>query len=428
MTSKSKSWSFIFILISAAIILFPFISYAQTPIDCGQTLAGTISAAGQKNSYTFSASASDVVTIRTTKTSGNFTVYMDLYSPGGSLVQSGAQIDRTLTETGTYRIDVRDQSNTNTGNYLLYWQRPGSPCNVEADLPCGQVVTGSVGISVDPPPWRVYTFTGAVNDVVTIRTGNLSPGNFTPNIELYSPTGSLLVSNYNQVDRTLTVAGTYTILMRAYSAGYAGNFALTWQKMNGPCNVVPVNCGQVLSGSISTAGKLDVYTFTAAANDVVTIRALKTSGTLYLNLELFNAAGSRIAGPSTQIDTTLSAAGAYTILVRDYNTTATGNYLIYWQRPSSPCNVVADLPCGQVVTGSVGISVDPPPWRVYTFTGAVNDVVTIRTGNLSPGNFTPNIELYSPTGSLLVSNYNQVDRTLTVAGTYTILMRSLFCW
>jgi len=53
MTSKSKSWSFIFILISGAIILLPFISYAQTPIDCGQTLSGTISAAGKEFVYLF---------------------------------------------------------------------------------------------------------------------------------------------------------------------------------------------------------------------------------------------------------------------------------------------------------------------------------------------------------------------------------------
>ena len=291
-------------------------------------------------------------------------------------------------------------------------------------ISCGQLVTGSVGTSTDPPPWRVYTFTGAVNDVLTIRTGNLTGGNFVPNIELYSPTGSLLVNTYTgQVDRTLTAAGTYTILMRDYANANAGNFALTWQKMNAPCNLTPINCGQVLSGSI-LAGELDVYSFTVSANDVVTIRVRKTSGTFSPYMELFNAAGSRIAGPSTQIDTTFAAAGTYTILVRDYYTKGTGNYLIYWQTVKNPCNVVADLNCGQAVTGSIGTSTDPPPWRVYTFTGAVNDVLTIRAGNLTGGNFIPNIELYSPTGSLLVNTYTgQVDRTLTAAGTYTILIR-----
>src|SRR4030067_926142 len=331
MKSESKLYFKIFILISVAILLSPFIVRAQTPIDCGQTLSGSITAAGQRNSYTFSASANDGITIRAQKTSGTLTPYLELYGPSGALITGAAnQGDRILTETGTYRIDIKDQNNTNTGNYLLFWQRMNNPCNA-TPLTCGQVVSGSIGTSVDTPPWRVYTFTGAVNDVLTIRTGNLSPGSFTPNIELYSPTGSLLVSNYNQVDRTLTAAGALTILMRSYSAGTTGNFTLTWQKMNAPCNLTPINCGQVLSGSISITGELDVYTLSASDNDVGTIRVRATSGTLYPNIELFNAAGSRIAGPSAQVDMTRLAAGTYTILVRhSTTTTATGNYLVYW--------------------------------------------------------------------------------------------------
>jgi hypothetical protein len=44
MLPKSKFRFFIFILISIAILLFPLVVRAQTPINCGQTLAGTISA------------------------------------------------------------------------------------------------------------------------------------------------------------------------------------------------------------------------------------------------------------------------------------------------------------------------------------------------------------------------------------------------
>ena len=414
-------WGFIFILISVAIILFPFVVYAQTPIDCGQTLSGTISTAGQRNSYTFSASASDGITIRARKTSGTLTPYIELYSPGGALIIGAAnQIDRILTETGTYRIDVRDQNNTNTGNYLLFWQRMSSPSN-PTPIDCGQALTGSIGTSVDPPPWKVYTFTGAVNDVLTIRTGNITGGNFIPTIELYGPTGGLLASAYNQVNRTLTAAGTYAILMRDYSNAYSGNFSLVWQKVNDPCNATPINCGQVLSGSISTAGKMDVYTFTASANDVVTIRLRKTSGTFAPNMELYNPAGTRIAGPTTTITMTLTAAGTHKILVKDYNTIATGNYLIYLQTVKNPCNVVTNVECGQIVSGSIGSSVDPPPWRVYTFTGAVNDVVTIRAVGTG-GSLYPFMELYSPTGAYITNSWSPLNSTLTVAGTYTILV------
>jgi hypothetical protein len=51
MKSESKLYFKIFILISAAILLFPFIVRAQTLIDCGQTLSASISAAGETDSY-----------------------------------------------------------------------------------------------------------------------------------------------------------------------------------------------------------------------------------------------------------------------------------------------------------------------------------------------------------------------------------------
>lgn len=170
MTSKSKLRSFIFILLSGAILLLPFIVCAQTPINLGQTLAGTISTAGQRNSYTFSASANDGITIRARKTSGTLTPYIELYSPGGTLITGAAsQVDRILTETGTFRIDIRDQNNTNTGNYLLYLERMNNPGNA-TPITCGQVLTGSIGISTDPPPWKAYTFTGTAGDAVSIRS------------------------------------------------------------------------------------------------------------------------------------------------------------------------------------------------------------------------------------------------------------------
>jgi YD repeat-containing protein len=359
------------------------------------------------------------VTIRGLKTSGTLNLYFELFNAAGSRISGpSTQINTTLSAAGTYTILARDYNTKATGDYLIYWQRPSSPCNVVANLDCGQVVSGSVGTSVDPPPWRVYTFTGAVNDVVTIRTGNLTGGSFVPNIELYSPTGSLLVSNYNQVDRTLTAAGSYTILMRSYS-GNAGDFALTWQKMNAPCNAVPINCGQTLSGSISVAGELDLYTFTGAANDVVTIRGLKTSGTLNLYFELFNAAGSRISGPSTQINTTLSAAGTYTILARDYNTKATGGYFITWQKFNTPC--APAINCGQTGAGSIGFTPDATPWGFYSFAVSANDIITIRAIKTS-GTLVPYLELYNSSGSLVTSAAGQINQTMA-EGSYVLLAR-----
>ena len=412
-----------FILILSTILTFPLIVYAQTAIDCGQTLSASVGVAGERDSYTFTASANDGITIRARKTLGSLTPYLELYNPSGRLITSAAnKINRILTVAGTYTVVVRDQNNTNTGDYLLYWQRMNNPCGATATT-CGQVLAGSIGTAIDPPPWRAYTFTAAANDAVSIRSVRTSAGSLTPLMELYGPTGSFITSNYNGLlDRVLTTAGTYTILMSDYNNLYAGDFLLVWQRMSNPCIASPVNCGQVLSNSIVGSGEMDVYTFTASANDGVTIRARKTSGTFSQYIELYGPTGTRVTTSSSgKIDRVLTTAGTYKIIVRDSSYVNTGDYLLYWERISHPCNT-SPIDCGQVVAGSIGTAVDPPPWRCSSFSASANDSVTIRVAKTS-GTLTPYLELYGPTGSLVGSGAGRLDRTLTTAGTHMIVVR-----
>jgi len=423
MALKNKLQFRVFILISGAIILSPFLLYAQTSIPCGEVVTGEISTAGEKDSYTFEVSANDVVTIRVRKTSGNLSPYLELYGPSGALVWSGYyQMDRTLTAGGTYTLLVRDGLNVNMGNYLLYWQRLSSPCNVVGSLDCGQLVTGSIGTGVDPAPWRVYTFTASANDAVTIRARKTSGGSFYPYMELYNPSGAYVTTG-GEINRTLTVGGTYTILMRDLSNAYGGNYTLHWLRVVNPCSSTPITCGQVLSASVSGADEIDVYTFTASANDTITIRSRKISGSLTPYLELYGPSGTRVGGPTAQIDMRLTVLGTYTLLMRDYSNVYTGNYLLYLEKLNNPCNVAATLSCEQVASGSIGTSVDPPPWRIYRFPVSANDSVTIRTRKTSGDNqFTPQMELYDPSGVYLMGG-SQIDRTFSVAGTNTILVR-----
>ncbi len=423
MKSESKLCFRIFILISAAILLSPFIVRAQTPIDCGQTLSGSISTAGQRNSYTFSASANDGITIRARKTSGTLTPYIELYSPGGALITGAAnQVDRILTETGTYRIDIRDQNNTNTGNYLLFWQRMNNPCNATS-ITCGQVLTGSIGTSTDPPPWKAYTFTGTAGDAISIRSLKTSGGTFIAYYELYGPNGAYIGGYYNYpLDRVLTATGTHTILMRDYYNAYAGDFLLVWQRMNNPC-VSELNCGQTATGTIGRTPSEPHWGFhkiSVSANDVVKIRAIKTSGSLAPYLELYKFNGTVVTTAPDEINTTLTAAGTYTVVVRDWTNTYTGGYAVTWQKWNNPC--ASALNCGQVVSGSIGMTADPPPWRYYSFAVSANDSVSIRITKTS-GTLTPYLELYAPTGTLIGSGTAQLDRTLTTAGTHTIVVR-----
>ena len=135
MAMKSTSWLKLFVSISGAIILFPFIVCAQTPIDCGVNTAGSISVVGEQDNFTFTGGTGDVVTIRVRKTSGTLIPYLELYDPSNNRIGNPSpQIDATLAASGTFRILVRDQNNTRTGDYVVYWQKVNNACNITADL------------------------------------------------------------------------------------------------------------------------------------------------------------------------------------------------------------------------------------------------------------------------------------------------------
>jgi YD repeat-containing protein len=403
----------------------------STPINCGQTLSGSISAADQINFYTFTAAANDVVTIRTRKISGSFTPVFDLYDASGGLLLSGAASTnwtQTLTAAGTYKILMRDSGNVNTGEYLLYLEKTKGPCNVVLNLPCDQVVSGSIGTSTDPAPWRIYTFTVGANEAVTIRSRNTSGGSLSPYIELYNPSGAFL-QNGGYINRALSDAGTYTILMRDYYNANAGNFNLSWRKVSTPpCNSTPINCGQTLSGSITAVDQINFYTFTAAANDVVTIRTRKISGSFTPVFDLYDASGGLVlsGAASTNWTQTLTAAGTYKILMRDSGNVNTGEYLLYLEKTKGPCNVATNLLCGQPVTGTIGVGTDPPPWRIHTFTVQANETIKLWLRTTSAGQFAALMEVYDPSGGLFSSNNNQINAKVTVGGVYTVLVKDYY--
>jgi YD repeat-containing protein len=391
---------------------------SATAIDCGMAVVGSLGIVGDTDYYTFSAAASDVVTIRGTTTSGSITPHLELYTPTGSRIgDANNTITVTLTVTGTYTILVKDDLYY-TGNYALTWQRMNNPCNATA-ADAGQVVTGAIGTTAGIPPWKFYMFTGAVNDAVTIR-GRATSGNLAPYLELYGPTGSYITGALSKIDRTVTAAGTYTVLVRDNTNTYTGNFTFTWQRVNNPGSATAIDCGTAVVGSLGIAGDTDYYSFSASTGDMIMLRGTTTSGSITPHLELYTPMGSRIGDANNTITVTLTVTGTYTILVTN-DTTSTGNYALTWQRMSNPCNATA-MSAGQVVTGAVGATAETPPWKFYTFTGAANDVVTVRVGTTS-GYLAPYLELYGPTGSYVTGASSKIDRTLTAAGTYMVLVR-----
>ena len=103
MITMSKSSFVVFSLTLGMIFLVISAASAQTSISCGQTVTGSISGIGATNEYNLDISANDRVSIRATKTGGNyfFNPYLELYAPNGSKIANAAgQIDAMLAVAG----------------------------------------------------------------------------------------------------------------------------------------------------------------------------------------------------------------------------------------------------------------------------------------------------------------------------------------
>jgi hypothetical protein len=371
-----------------------------TELQFGQTVTGTISAAAQTNSYTFSANAGDVIDITMTTTSGSLNPKIQLLTSGGTPIDTvkdpncfaGPQEMNTVRlplsppigiyPAGTYVVTVGDCGDANTGAYALYIQRtnnPGGP----VPLPFGKTLTGKIGL---PAQNNTYTFIANAGDVVDI-TMTTTLGALNPKIRLYRPGGALLssVSDPNCFSGpqemntiTLPVSGTYAVLVADCGDTNAGSYSVFAQRTNNPALCVDLLWGQTQASTISSAAQSNCYTFSGTARDVIDIHMTATSGSLNPKIRLYRPGGALLSsvsdpncfsGPQEMNNVMLPTTGPYTVLVGDCGDTNTGNYDL-----SSLCFGV----CLQPVPGPITIS------PISVEEGSANITLTVMGSNFFP--------------------------------------------
>ncbi len=184
-----------------------------------------------------------------------------------------------------------------------------------------------------------YTFAASAGDKVLVRMSR-SSGDIVPEIRVYSPDGTKLCEAYNSFPAeiascTLPSPGTYSILADDLLGTHASDYFLYLQRLNNPGNAVPIGHGQVLSGSVTTAGEMDTYTFTASAGDKVLVRVSKSAGSLWAAVRVYGPNGTKLceadgSDTATIPSCSMPSTGTYTILVYDgFNGTYTGDYRLY---------------------------------------------------------------------------------------------------
>jgi uncharacterized protein (TIGR03437 family) len=411
-----------------------------SPVDatlaCGALSARAINAAGQVDQLTFAGQANQRVTLTLTASDFPFgaTATATLFSPTAVSVvafDANSQRQLTLTENGTYVIQVRANNLVSTGSYSIGLEclLPTSP--VDATLPCGALLSDrpiNAASQVDQ-----ITFIGQANERNTLTlTASGFPFGATATATVFSPSAVAVVTfdANSQRQLTLTESGTYVIQVRANNLVSTGSYSLGLECLL-PTSPVDATlaCGGLLARALNAAAQVDQITIAGQANERKTL-TLTASGFPFgatATATVFSPAAVVVVtfDANNQQQLTLTGTGAYVIQVRANNLVSTGSYSIGLEclQPTSP--VDAMLSCGSLLSErpiNAAAQVDQ-----ITFTGQANQRVTLTlTASGFPFGATATATVFSP-AAVVVTTFDansQRQLTLTESGTYLIQVRA----
>lgn len=260
-----------------------------------------------------------------------------------------------------------------SGLAVFLWQRT---VLAQVTISYGQTLSGSISIAAEKDE---FTFNGTSGEKITLRFAKTS-GTLSAYAELLNPSGTRIAySNAGEINATLAVSGTFKITVRDYNYTNTniGDYSLTIQRINNPAGAFSLSFGQTLTGSIDSFSKIITYSFSATANDAITIRSATVttaSGTFAPYLELYNSTGTRVAYTlDNSLTSKVTLTGSYSLLVTDYQRDGTGTYSSCIQRVNNPGSA-AQLSFGQTVRGTVDSFAKI---FTYTFSANTNDKILI---------------------------------------------------
>jgi YD repeat-containing protein len=393
------------------------------PVGCGDILSAGLATIGELDVYALTATGGEVVTLRLVSTNTTlFNPKFELFDPLGRplTVTSGTTFTGMLTNGGIYTALVSyNTGSSRVGNYWLTAERVKDACDAVA-LACGAVVTNSLSQIAELDAYRFDVPAGGELSRVRLESGT---ANFTPGMELYDTLGRLVGSGSTSLSGGLTNEGVHTVLVRHTSGtSRTGDYRLAYERLTNACDTLALNCGNVVASALTSAGKLDAYSLSAAGGEVVMVRLVSTNTTRFNpKFELFDPLGRPLTVTSgTTFTGMLTNGGIYTALV-SYNTgsSRTGNYWLTVERLKDACDTFP-LACGTALTNSIHQTAEID---MFTLVSSGNDIVALALSSVSAG-FTPAMELYAPDGrTITLSSATRFAGVLTNAGVHTVLAR-----
>ena len=289
-------------------------------IECGTSVAGTISLPGQADRYNINANAGDVIVINATGLSGSLNPEVSLYDPAGHRM-TALDFDQSahlaLTITGTYTLFVFDGQLQGTGDYEVVWQEVNNPCNVALPL-CSSTTVFTDAL--------LYEFTVPSSDslFVTIQKETSSWQGWNDSVAL-TVGGQTVALASGMEDHLLQVAnptpGEYTLDFTGSDSGVAVVQVCT--------NLPVLALGQWHVGTILRQWGSAWYQVTVPPGQASLYFAVETIG-LYSQLKVYSdrIGGTLVGtayGPSMYLTIPSPAAGTYYAELEDSAYIQNGN-------------------------------------------------------------------------------------------------------
>ncbi|WP_240920018.1 hypothetical protein [Paraglaciecola sp. 20A4] len=248
----------------------------------GGSVSGAISVAGEQDSWTFSATAGELINIQVVDLAvGDLFPHITLYAPDGTRVTSASHYtvaniyNVEASETGTYSLVVEDGTSRQDkiGAYPLHFAK-SIGANENGTLNNGGALSSDITLG-DLDTW---TFEATAGELLNIQIADVDQDGLFPFMTLYAPDGTRVgaASSYtvaNLYNIAATQTGTYILLVQDGTSGrvQVGNYEVHFAKSIGADENGTLNNGGAVSSDI-TLGDLDTWTFEATEGERLNIQ------------------------------------------------------------------------------------------------------------------------------------------------------------
>ncbi len=398
------------------------VTYPTNALTIGATISGTVSTLGQRQFYTFTLGAAANLYFDAL-TNGNFSWRLD--APWGPIVNwtgfansDGVDVGNPLLAlpAGNYILTVAGNSFVATGDYRF---RLLDFASATVFTP-GNVVSNALSPANST---TFYQFTGAAGQQLVFDPLTTSGFIYQPYVRLFTPLGKIMMATFfnNEVDTfVLPQSGTYTLAIegRVYDGGASANYAFNLLPVTYPTNALTI--GATISGTVSTLGQRQFYTFTLGAPANLYFDAL-TNGKFSWRLDapwgpIVNWTSFASSDADTGNSLLALPVGSYTLTVAGNNFQNTGDYRF---RLLDFASATGFTP-GTVVSNALSPANST---TLYQFTGAAGDRYYFKGLPYSGFTYPPYTRLYAPLDNLIFAQSISQDAdtfTLPQSGTYTL--------